>query len=395
MAVISPSKYENNWDTQLQGNKKRWFTTLVLFLVSGITGAAVLPEDRTDALYHSFEGGGVKIDGPSILVRKSIKDTVSVSANYYIDNVSSASIDVITTASEYTEKRVEKSVGIDYLRDKTIMSLNYTQSDENDFNARSAHFNVSQDFFGDLTTVSIGYSQGWDTVGKRGEPDFAEETNRRHLRLGLSQILTKDSILGASFETITDEGFLNNPYRSVRYRDPGGQNGYSYQPEFYPSTRTSDAFAIRGMYYLPYRASLKLELKTFADTWGIEANTAEIAYVHPFGDEWIFDAKIRGYSQDSADFYSDLFDRIDEQNFRARDKEMSTFSSQTFGFGVSYEKELPDWEILNKFVVHLSVDHIWFDFEDFRDLTVDVPAGTEPFYSFDANVIRFYFSIFY
>ncbi|MCW8877632.1 MAG: DUF3570 domain-containing protein [Kangiellaceae bacterium] len=395
MAVISPSKHENNWDTKFQGNVTGWFATLILFWVSGFVNAAVLPEDRTDALYHSFEGGGVKIQGPSILVRKSIKDTVSVSANYYIDNVSSASIDVVTTASAYTERRVEKSVGIDYLRDKTIMSLSYAQSDENDFAARSAHFNVSQDFFGDLTTLSLGYSQGWDTVGKRGEPDFAEETNRRHLRLGLSQILTKDSILGASFETITDEGFLNNPYRSVRYRDPGGQNGYSFQPEFYPSTRTSDAFAVRGMYYLPYRASVKLELKTFTDTWGIEADTAEIAYVHPYGDEWIFDAKIRSYSQNNADFYSDLFDRIDQQNFRARDKEMSTFTSQTIGLGVSYEKELPDWETLNKFVVHLSVDHIRFDFDNFRDLTVDAPAGTEPLYSFSANVIRFYVSIFY
>ena len=196
-------------------------------------------------------------------------------------------------------------------------------------------------------------------------------------------------------EAITDEGYLNNPYRVVRYADPSSGSGFSTQGEVYPETRTSSAIAIRSMYYLPYRASLKLELKTFTDTWGIEANTAEIAYVHPYGDEWIFDAKLRSYSQDSADFYSDLFDRIDQQNFRARDKEMSTFSSQTIGLGASYEKELPDWNYLNKFVVHLSIDHIKFDFDDFRDLTVQASAGTEPFYSFDANVIRFYVSIFY
>jgi len=38
-------------------------------------------------------------------------------------------------------------------------------------------------------------------------------------RVSLSQILTKNSLLGFTFDTITDEGFLNNPYRSVRYRD--------------------------------------------------------------------------------------------------------------------------------------------------------------------------------
>ena len=90
---------------------------------------------------------GLKFTGPSILIRKSIKDTVSISANYYVDNVSSASIDVVTTASAYTERRVEKSVGIDYLRDKSIISMGYTQSDENDFNAKSAHIGISPRFF--------------------------------------------------------------------------------------------------------------------------------------------------------------------------------------------------------------------------------------------------------
>ena len=386
--------------TSLMLRKLRLALPLAIFLMSSILPlrAAVLPEDRADALYHSYDGGGVEISGPSILVRKSVNDTVSISANYYVDNVSSASIDVVTTASAYTEQRVEKSVGIDYLRNKSIMSMGYTQSDENDFEAKSAHIGVSQDFFGDLTTLSVGYSQGSDVVGKRGEPEFAADGKRRHFRVGLSQILTKDSILGASWETITDKGeSLNNPYRSVRYLDPAAGVGYSYQPEFYPETRTSDAFALRGMYYLPYRAALKMEVKRFADTWGINADTIEFDYVHPWKDHWTFDAKIRRYQQDSADFYSDLFERVDAQNFRARDKEMSTFSSFTLGLGAKYERELKDWDILDKFVVNLSIDHIRFDFEDFRDLRVvseDGP-GNEPLYEYDANVIRFFVSIFY
>jgi len=357
--------------------------------------AAVLPEDRADALYHYYEGGGVDIQGPSILVRKSIKDTVSISANYYVDNVSSASIDVITTASAYIEERTETSIGIDYLVDKTIMSLNYTQSDENDFSAKSAHFNVSQDFFGDLTTLTLGYSQGWDVVGKLDDESFSEDTDRRHFRLGLSQVITKNSLLALSFENITDQGFLNNPYRSVRFFDDSVATGYSYQDEFYPSTRTSDAAAIRGMYYLPYRAAIKLELKAFTDTWGIKANTSEIAYVHPMGDDWIFDLKFRHYQQDKADFYSDIFSHIDAQNFRARDKELSTFTSDSVGFGVSYQKPLKDWQHFDKYSINLSYDYIQFEFEDFRDLTRAGAAGAEPLYNYDANVIRFYISIFY
>ena len=41
--------------------------------------AAVLPQDRSDVLYHSYQGDGVSIDGPSILLRKKIGNKVSIS----------------------------------------------------------------------------------------------------------------------------------------------------------------------------------------------------------------------------------------------------------------------------------------------------------------------------
>jgi len=72
--------------------------------LSGPARAGVLPEDRADVLYFRYDGGGVTINGPSVLVRKSIGEHVSVSANHYIDMVSSASIDVETSASPYKDE---------------------------------------------------------------------------------------------------------------------------------------------------------------------------------------------------------------------------------------------------------------------------------------------------
>ena len=72
---------------------------------------------------------------------------------------------------------------------------------------------------GDLTTLSLGFSRGWDEVRKRGDLAFQERTDRRSYRAGISQIITKSLIMSAGLEVITDEGFLNNPYRSVRYVD--------------------------------------------------------------------------------------------------------------------------------------------------------------------------------
>ena len=203
--------------------------------------AGVLPEDRADVLLHSYDGGGVTIQGPSLLVRKQFAQKFSVSANHYVDKVNSASIDVVTTASPYEEERTQQSVGLDYLHDRWMMNIGFVNSEENDYTADTFSFGISQDIFGDLTTVSLGYSLGNDTVGRRGDANFSEETERQHYRLGLSQILTKNLMLGFSFETITDEGFLNNPYRQVRYLDPTTPQGYSYEREVYPRTRSSDA----------------------------------------------------------------------------------------------------------------------------------------------------------
>jgi hypothetical protein len=357
--------------------------------------AGVLPEERADVLYHSYDGGGVQISGPSVLVRKQAGKDFSVSANYYVDSVSSASIDVVTSASPYREERTQESVGVDYLRGKTLMSMGYMTSDENDYTADTARFSVSQDIFGDLTTVTLGYARGWDEVRRTGDVGFAADTDRRSYVVGVSQILTKNMLLGLEFESITDEGFLNNPYRSVRYLDPESANGYSFEPEVYPRTHTSGAFAARTRYYLPWRAAISGQYRYFSDTWDVTAHTGDIGYTHTLKRGIILDFNYRYYTQTHADFYSDLFERPGEFNFRARDKELSSFSSQTLRIGASYDIARQGWKFIDKGTVNLYFDHMMFDYEDFRDLTQPAAPGEEPLYGFDANVIQFFVSFWY
>jgi hypothetical protein len=379
----------------------RRFGGVGLFCVIGLAvalqaSAALLPEDRADLLFHSYDGGGVTIQGPSLLVRKEFAGKFSASANYYVDKVSSASIDVVTTASPYSEERKEHSVGLDYLHDRWLMNIGFTSSKENDFIADTFNFGISQDLFGDLTTVSLGYSLGKDEVRRRGDDAFSASVERQHYRLGLSQILTKNFLLGLSFETITDEGFLNNPYRSVRYIDGGSPRGYAYESEIYPRTRNSDAAALRLKYYLPYRAAIHTEYRTYGDSWDIQADTFELGYTHPLDSGWVIEGRIRTYSQTSAAFYSDLFPFSQSQNFMARDKELSSFKSMTLRVGVSYDIVRGGWKFIDRGTVSLMYDRIHFDYENFRDLTVvGVAPGEEPFYSFDANVIQMFVSFWF
>jgi len=331
-----------------------FITVFGLLAGSGAAMAGVLPEDRADILYHLYQGDGVEIDGPSILVRKQVGKSISIVGNYYVDMVSSASIDVITTASPYTEERTQWSLGMDYLRGNTTMRVGYTSSVESDFDAKTYSFSVSQDMFGDMTTLTLSYALGDDLVGRSDDPSFEREVDRQHYGVGITQILTRNLIAALNFETITDEGFLNNPYRSVRY----------------------------------YRF--------FKDTWDIESHTASIAYVHPLGP-WTFTAKYRYHDQTSATFYSDLFSRSEATNFRGRDKELSPLTSHTIMFGASYEfiSDSNAWGFIKKGTVNASMSQLNVNYHDFSDLRTTATIGNEPLYHLDADVIQVFFSFWY
>lgn len=382
-----------------------FITAAVALAAPLLSSAGVLPDDRADALYHRYEGGGVTIQGPSVLVRKKMAEKYAVSANYYQDMITSASIDVqVSGASEYKEERDQYSLGLEYLRGKTTYNLGFTNSEENDYEANTTSFGISQDLFGDLTTISMGFSRGSDKVRNSTDPTFEQDIDRSSYRVGVSQILTKSLITSLNLEVITDEGFLNNPYRSYRYINPADTRLFVLAQEIYPRTRTSNAVALNGRYFLPYRAAVYGGYRFFTDTWGIRADTFEVGYIHPLKQQWTLEARLRYYQQNNADFYSDLFSRVNQQNFLARDKELSTFDSVAFRIGASYEFAQTGWRFVKKGTVNLFYDRIEFQYDDFRDARVSQlptnnpnfrPAGSEPLYEFGANVIQMFVSIWF
>src|SRR4051812_15354193 len=143
-------------------------------MAAGAVHAVDLPEDRAEGMIHVYKGGGVTASGPALLVRKNIADKVSVSAGYYIDAVSNASIDVVTTASPYKENRTAFDLGADYVYRDSMVSLSMSHSKEPDYTANAFGVDVSQEVFGGITTVSMGFTRGSDTVLKHYSPEFID-----------------------------------------------------------------------------------------------------------------------------------------------------------------------------------------------------------------------------
>ncbi len=357
---------------------------------------AVLPEERADAMYHRYDGGGMVIDGPSLLVRKNFAEKFSIAANYYVDSVSSASIDVITSgASEYTEERTEQSLDLTYLHEKALINIGYTGSDENDYEASSFRFDISQDFFGDMTTLSLGFSQGNDDITQTGNDAFSDELERRHYRFGIAQIISRTLIANLNYESIIDEGYLQNPYRFILI-----ENGSDYivAPEVYPRTRNSDAVSVKLAWHTPISSALKVRLGYFDDSWGINAYSIEFDYTHELGNKLLLDARLRAYTQSEADFYANSFTVASaQQNFLGRDKELSSYNSYSIGIGASYDWALQGY--FERLSANVQLDWMLFDYDNFREVTPEQTqrfgVGNEPLYDFDAYALRVFLSLFY
>ncbi len=373
-----------------------------------VAGAAVLPDDRADLFYSSYKGGGMDITGESVLVRKKFSENFSVEANYFVDKVSGASIDVLSQASVIKDERKQKSLSVDYIHDKTQYNLSYTNSTERDYISNTTHFSLSQDMFGDLTTVTLGFTDSRNKVGENnGTADtpvvsWLGHATSRSYEGGLSQIITKNMIAGATLEVITDQGLLSNPYRSIRYRD-AVPLGYSLGSQVYPNTHTSTAVEARAKYYLPYRAAASVSYRYFSDTWGIRANTIELDYIQPVSNKWILEGRVRHYSQNAATFYSDLFPFAGSQNFVARDQNLAASTNNTFDGKVTYAFAPEGFLIFKRATATFDVTRITFKYSDFRNIKYynDTPGGggyqpgSEPLYAFDAMVYQVYISMFF
>ena len=343
-------------------------------IAPGAAQAVDLPEDRADAMIHVYDGGGVRAVGPAFLVRKKLLDKVSLSASYYIDSVSNASIDVVTTASPYKENRTEYGFSADYAVRDATMTLALTSSKEPDYTADYVSLDVAQEVFGGMSTVSLGFTRGVDKVGKKGIGYFDDATHWKY-RLGLTQILTPSWLLSANFEAMSDDGFLGSPYRVARVFG-------ATVPERNPRTRTGRAMKFRVIGDLGSRNAVRAEYRYYWDTWAIKAHTVEFGYSRYFGDAWLADASLRYNTQKGALFYSD--NATTETVYVSRNRQLGTYNSIGLGAKLSYTAA----KVQGRYEVKLngSYERVRFKYSDFTDVR------TGKAYSFDADVLQLFVS---
>ena len=337
--------------------------------------AGDLPEDSAEAIIHTYVGGGVTATGPALLVRKKLLDKVSVSASYYLDAVSNASIDVVTTASAYREKRNEFGFGANYVYRDSQVSISTTSSHEPDYKSNYASADITQETFGGMTSVSLGFTRGADQISKHNSPEFSDIATHWQYRFGLTQILTQRWIASANLEILSDSGFLGNPYRIARVFGAA-------VPERTPRTRSARAVKFRVIGDLGKRDAVRADYRYYWDTWDIQAHTFDLGYSRHFGEKWLADATLRQYRQGNALFYSN--NASSETTYLTRNRQLSAFNSTGLGLKLAYT--LDKMPIMNEVKLTAAYEYTRFKFKDFSDIRTGAP------YAYNANIFQLYVS---
>lgn len=349
---------------------------LLAIAPAGPAQAVDLPADRAEALLHVYDGGGTRATGPALLVRKGLGERVSLSGTLYVDLVSNASIDVVTTASPYRETRTALDLGVDVVLRDALLKVSLGQSREPDYRARTLGLDVSQDFFGGMSTLALGFTRGADDVGKTGVSGFIDRATHWQYRVGLTQILSPRWLASLNLEALADDGLLGNPYRVARVYGAA-------VPERLPRTRSARAWRLGTRADVERLGGvLKADWRHYRDTWGLRADTLELGHGRAFGPRWTLEATLRLHRQKAALFYAD--DAATETRYVTRNRQLGGFSS--WGLGAKARRELALGSGSARWWLVGAYEFKRFDYRDFTDLR------TGQAYAHNAHVLQLHLS---
>ena len=289
--------------------------------------AAAAPALAQDADPGSGEAAGrvlVYSDDDATSVVTSVVDAeaalpagVTAGAHVLVDSVSSASVDVVSAATErWDEIRYELGARLRAAVAGTGLTAGYTRSEENDWQSDAVSIGADRELFQRNTRVALSYALGLNQVGRAMDPTFERELDSHAAELSVSQLIDPSTRIGAAASVQVLAGFLSSPYRFVEAAD--GFRG----PERHPDSRLRRALALTGVRSLARHLAAHLRYRIYSDDWGVVSHTATAQLAVERG-RWLGRLEGRYYWQDRADFFRETYET--RFRFMTADRELSTF----------------------------------------------------------------------
>jgi hypothetical protein len=204
-------------------------------------------------------------------------------------------------------------------------------STEYDYTHLGANLSLARDFNKRNTTLSAGVAWSQDDIDPVGGApiplsrmlDVGDSSNKRSgdskdvldLLLGLTQVLSRNTVLRLNYSYSQSSGYLNDPYKILSVVDPAtgdtvlrvaapGAQGPTgvYVYESRPDSRAKHSLYAELKHALG-KPVLHAAYRFMTDDWGIDSHTGEVRLRWPVGGASYIEPQLRYYMQSEADFY--------------------------------------------------------------------------------------------
>jgi len=188
------------------------------------------------------------------------------------------------------------------------------------------------------------FAQNTITGNTNYKPLFSEfkdvGRNSYSLGFGFSQILHKNVQGSLALDFVHQKGLLSTPFQRVYFSDVAD----SYIDNFHladaverlPDSRFKLAVGGRLNWYLNEILTVRTFYRYYADDWGISSHTASIEVPVKITDKFTLYPSYRFYNQSAADYFRPYESALSTDEFYTSDYDLSEYSANQFGFGVSY-----------------------------------------------------------
>jgi hypothetical protein len=295
----------------------------------------------------------VFVQTPSIAGR--VEDPIAgytIDAQYLVDVVSAASVDIVSTASRrWEEVRQEGTLNAAYKPGTLGVSATGNVSSEPDYLSWTAGGAVTQDVLDKSVTWLAGMYHTHDVAGRTGTPFsiFSRSINRDAFKLGVTVVLDRRTVASFVGDFVTENGDQSKVYRYIPLFAPGTNVPIGASVDEVTSLRVSarpleqlplsrERYAVSGrLAHHLHGSTLRLDERLYTDSWGLKATTTDARLLFDLTPRIETGPHLRFHAQSPVSFWQRAYIFEPGFNFpalRTGDRELGPLVGATEGWTI-------------------------------------------------------------
>ncbi|MFV2060724.1 MAG: DUF3570 domain-containing protein [Gammaproteobacteria bacterium] len=364
-------------------------TTTMLVSTTGIVNAET--PDKTwqvdSAILYYSETDRVTAIEPVVSIRKQIDEDEFIGMRLVFDSLTGSSpngatkqplpqsFSRVSGSAVYTTPANQTPTDPNFRESRAALSLDW-EKPMSETSKGIYSFNFSKEI--DYTSVGLAATFSWDTnqrlrtwtagasynfetidplggvtkpysevlttpAGKKETIGDTENKNVADILFGLTQIISRRTLMQFNINFGMDDGYLTDPYKLLSVYDANGDlapgttpNNYLYLYEKRPDSRTRQALFWKTVHSFGQDV-VNVSYRYYWDDWGISSHTIDGRYRFEMGGGHYIEPHLRYYLQDKADFYNYNLVLNNTPTYASADYRLADMSTTTFGFKYGVE----------------------------------------------------------